>query len=108
MEGKPESVHMGDPAGGYTEMVMARNSGRGHLMAWHDKQAMQEYFEGAADGLKHEEEGTRHCDVIGSERDWSGTCEQELLECSPPEVFRRNHAYSPISNGVNGQSLRQA
>ena len=36
----PESVHMGDPAGGYQEMVKARNSARGHLMAWHDKQAM--------------------------------------------------------------------
>ena len=30
----PESVHMGDPAGGYVEMLKARNSARGHLMAW--------------------------------------------------------------------------
>ena len=30
----PESVHMGDPAGGYLEMLKARNSARGHLMAW--------------------------------------------------------------------------
>ena len=29
----PELVHMGDPAGGYREMVKARNSARGHLMA---------------------------------------------------------------------------
>ena len=29
----PESVHMGDPAGGYVEMLKARNSARGHLMA---------------------------------------------------------------------------
>ena len=29
----PESVHMGDPAGGCMEMVKARNSARGHLMA---------------------------------------------------------------------------
>ena len=36
----PESVHMGDPAGGYVEMLKARNSARGHLMAWSEKQAM--------------------------------------------------------------------
>ena len=34
----PESVHMGDTAGGYVEMLKARNSAgnsaRGHLMAW--------------------------------------------------------------------------
>ena len=40
----PESVHMGDPAGGYMDMVKARNSARGQLMAWHDKQAMQEFL----------------------------------------------------------------
>ena len=40
----PESVHMGDPAGGYVEMLKARNSARGHLMAWSEKQAMQEYL----------------------------------------------------------------
>ena len=40
----PESVHMGNPAGGYLEMVKTRNSARGHRMAWHDKQAMQEYL----------------------------------------------------------------
>ena len=40
----PESVHMGDPAGSYMEMVRARNSARGHLMAWHSKQAMQEHL----------------------------------------------------------------
>ena len=28
-----ELVHMSDPAGGYVEMVKARNSARGHLMA---------------------------------------------------------------------------
>ena len=36
-----DSVHMGDPAGGYVEMLKARNFARGHLMAWDDKQAMQ-------------------------------------------------------------------
>ena len=40
----PESVHMGDPAGGFVEMLKARNSARGHLMAWSEKQAMQEYL----------------------------------------------------------------
>ena len=38
----PDSVHVGDPAGGYVEMLKARNSVRGHLMAWSEKQAMQE------------------------------------------------------------------
>ena len=42
----PESVHMGDPAGGYVEMLKARNSARGHLMAWSEKRAMQEYLKG--------------------------------------------------------------
>ena len=32
----PDSVHMGDPAGGYVEMMKARNSVRGHLMAWNE------------------------------------------------------------------------
>ena len=40
----PESVHMGDLAGGYVEMLKARNSARGHLLAWSEKQAMQEYL----------------------------------------------------------------
>ena len=40
----PDSVHMGDPAGGYVEMLKARNSARGHLMAWNEKQAMQDYL----------------------------------------------------------------
>ena len=37
----PGSVHMGDLAGGYVEMLKARNSARWHLMAWEEKQAMQ-------------------------------------------------------------------
>ena len=40
----PDSVHVGDPAGGYVEMLKARNSARGHLMAWNEKQAMKEYL----------------------------------------------------------------
>ena len=39
-----DSVHVGDPAGGYVEMMKARKSARGHLMAWKEKQAMQEYL----------------------------------------------------------------
>ena len=39
----PESVHMGDPAGGYVEMLKSRNSARGHLMAWSEKRAMQKF-----------------------------------------------------------------
>ena len=56
----PESVHMGNAAGGYLEMVKARNSARGHLMARHDKQAMQEYLKELITGsnLKGKEYGT--------------------------------------------------
>ena len=41
----PDSVHMGDPAGGFVEMLKARNSARGHLMAWSEKKAMQEHLQ---------------------------------------------------------------
>ena len=40
----PDSVHVMDPAGDYVEMLKARSSARGHLMAWNEKQAMQEYL----------------------------------------------------------------
>ena len=62
---RPESVHMGDPAGSYLEMVKERNTARGHLMAWHDKQAMQEYLIELIPGsnLMRKENGT----VISSE-----------------------------------------
>ena len=40
----PDAVHMGDPAGGYVKMLNARNSARGHLMAWSEKQVIQEYL----------------------------------------------------------------
>ena len=33
----PDSVQVGDPAVGYVEMLKARNSARGHLMAWNEK-----------------------------------------------------------------------
>ena len=56
----PESVHLGDPAGGYVEMLKARKSARGYLMAWHDKQTIQEYLKELATGshLKGDKYGT--------------------------------------------------
>ena len=56
----PESVHLGDPAGGYVEMLKARKSARGHLMAWHDKQTIQEYLKELVTGshLKGDKYGT--------------------------------------------------
>ena len=65
-----ESVHMGDPAGGYMKMVKARNSERGHLMAWYDKQAMQEYLKDlmTVSNLKRKEYGT----VMSSEANLNG------------------------------------
>ena len=56
----PELVQMGNPAGAYMEIVKARNSARGQLMAWHDKQAMQEYLKEIMTGsnLRRKEYGT--------------------------------------------------
>ena len=56
----PDSVHMGDPAVGCVEMLKARNSARGHLMAWSEKQAMQEYLRELTENsnLKRKEYGT--------------------------------------------------
>ena len=66
----PESVHMGDPAGGYLEMAKARNSARRHPMAWHDKQATQEYLKELIKGsnLKRKGYGT----VMSSEANENG------------------------------------
>ena len=36
-------IKVGDPAGGYVEMLKATNSAREQLMAWSEKHAMQEY-----------------------------------------------------------------
>ena len=54
----PDSVHVGDPAGGYVEMLKAKNSARGHLMAWNEKQAMQEYLKELKENLNKNEYGT--------------------------------------------------
>ena len=74
----PESVHMGDPAGGYVEMLKARNSARGHLMAWSEKRAMQEYLKGLTENsnFNRKEYGT----VMSSEANEIGL--EKLLEIS--------------------------
>ena len=40
-----ETVSIGEPAGGYMEMLEYRNPARGHLMALEDKSAMEVYLE---------------------------------------------------------------
>ena len=74
----PDSVHMEDPAGGYVEMLKARKSARGHLMAWDEKQAMQEYLKELTENsnLSRKEYGT----VMSSEATEIGL--EKLLEIS--------------------------
>ena len=74
----PDSVHMGDPAGVYVEMLKARNSARGHMMAWNEKQAMQEYLRELKENsnLNRKEYGT----VMSSEANEIGL--ERLLEIS--------------------------
>ena len=74
----PDSVHMGDPAGGYVEMLNARNSARGHLMAGNEKQAIQEYLRELTENskLNRKEYGT----VMSSEANEIGL--KRLLEIS--------------------------
>ena len=81
----PESVHMGDPAGGYVEMMKARNSARGHLMAWSEKRAMQEYLKGLTESsnLNRKEYGT----VMSSEANEIGL--EKLLEASWRAALQR-------------------
>ena len=81
----PESVHMGDPAGGYVEMLKARNSARGHLMAWSEKRAMQEYLKGLTENsnLNRKEYGT----VMSSEANEIGL--EKLLEISWRAALQR-------------------
>ena len=80
-----ESVHMGDPVGGYVEMLKARNSARGHLMAWSEKRAMQEYLKGLTENsnLNRKEYGT----VISSEANEIGL--EKLLETSWRAALQR-------------------
>ena len=72
----PDSVHMGDPARGYVEMLKAKNSARGHLMARNEKNAMQEYLQELTENsnLKRKEYGT----VMSSEANEIGL-EQLLI-----------------------------
>ena len=74
----PESVDMGDPAGSYGEKLKARNSARGHLMAWSEKRAMQEYLKELTENsnLNRKDYGT----VMSSEANEIGL--EKLLEIS--------------------------
>ena len=69
---------MVDPAGGYVEMLKARNSARGHLMAWNEKQAVQEYLRELTENsnLNRKEYGT----VMSSEANEIGleNCQRSL------------------------------
>ena len=51
---------MGDHAGGYVEMVKARNSARGHSMVRSEKKALQEHLQELMEGsnLKRKEYAT--------------------------------------------------
>ena len=81
----PESVHMGDPAGGYVEMLKARNSARGHLMSWSEKRVMQEYLKELTENsnLNRKEYGT----VMSSEANEVGL--EKLLEISWRAALQR-------------------
>ena len=81
----PELVHMGDPAGGYVEMLKARNSARGHLMAWSEKRVMQEYLKELTENsnLNRKEYGT----VMSSEANEVGL--EKLLEISWRAALQR-------------------
>ena len=81
----PDSVHVGDPAGDYVEMLKARNSAREHLMAWNEKQAMQEYPKELTESsnLNRKEYGT----VMSSEANEIGP--EKQLEISWWAVFQR-------------------
>ena len=82
----PDSVHVADPAGGYVEILKARNSARVHVMAWNEKQAMQEYLKELTENsnLNRKEYGT----VMSSEANGIGL--EKLLEIS--WILRRDDA----------------
>ena len=70
---------------GYVEMLKARNSARGHLMAWSEKRAMQEYLKGLTENsnLNRKEYGT----VMSSEANEIGL--ERLLEISWRAALQR-------------------
>ena len=81
----PDSIHrglssraLGDPAGGCVEILKAKNSARGHLMASDEKQAMQEYLKELTEtsNLSRIEYGT----MVSSEANEIGL--EKLLEIS--------------------------
>ena len=81
----PDSVQFGDPAGGYVEMLKARNSARGHLVAWNEENAMQEYLQELTknSNLKRKEYGT----VMSSEANEIGF--EQLLKISWRAALKR-------------------
>ena len=81
----PEPVHMGESAEGYVEMLKTRNSARGHLMAWSEKQAMQEYLKELTDNsnLNGKEYGT----LMSSQANEIGL--EKLLEISWRAALQR-------------------
>ena len=87
--GRRQSNHcarlVGNPAGGYVEMLKARNSARGHLMAWNERQAMQEYLKELTENsnLNRKEYGT----VMSSEANEIGL--EKLLEISWKAALQR-------------------
>ena len=99
----PESVHMGDPARGYVEMLKARNSARGHLMAWSEKRAMHENLKGLIENsnLNRKEYGT----VMSSEANEIGL--ERLLEGGPPKILRRDDACACDGDGIPGSSVHE-
>ena len=104
---EPESVHRRDPAGGYVEMLKARSSARGHLMAWSEKQAMQEYLKGLTENFYLKSERIRHGNVLGSERNRIGKTTKNFLEGGPPEILRRDDACTCDGGSVPGSSLHE-
>ena len=104
----PESVHMGDPAGGYVEMLKTRNSARGHLLAWSEKPAMQEYLKGLTENsnLNRKEYGT----VLPSEANEIGL--EKLLDYSWRAALqryfdRRDDACTCDGGSVPGSSVHE-
>ena len=81
----PHSVHMRDPAWGYVEMLKARNSAREHMVAWDEKQAMQEYLKELTENsnMSRKEYGR----VMSSEANETGL--EKLLEISWRAALQR-------------------
>ena len=71
-----DSVRMCDPAVGYVEMLKAKNSTKGQLMAWNEKKAIREHSQELIEGsnLKRKENGT----VMSSEAEENGL--EQLLK----------------------------